>query len=206
MSIDKARRNAFDIWKEFDDRIKLADKTVTNAEMRLNEVMDKIWDCTRKYDKSPRLHKLWLEWLSKYRQSIHDYGKNLGFTSHLGESYGPDFNDDKDFTTTYRDYWVEQIIEIDDPYPHFGTGNVTGAFNRFVVFEKYCTRAGFVDTLDEDGYAKIEKIIESCFDYLINEVEPKVRDYIKLMRFAEDKLEDAENSCGAYIDDKLVSK
>lgn len=204
MSIDKARRNAFDIWKEFDDRIKLAEKNVVRIKSKLSECNDKLYHSTRKYDENQKLWELWDEWLSATHREINDYANSLGFSTNLGESYAPDFTDGKFFASTYRDYWIEQAVGRDDVY--VGTGTVTGAFNRFVVFEKYCVNAGFVDVLDEDGYAKIEKIIESCFDYLVNEVEPKVRDYVKLMRFAEDKLEDAENSCAAYIGEYLKDK
>lgn len=55
MSIDKARRNAFDIWKEFDDRIKLAEKNVVGIESKLSEYNDKLYHSTRKYDKNQKL-------------------------------------------------------------------------------------------------------------------------------------------------------
>ena len=204
MTIDKARRRAFDVWKEFDDRVKIADKTVTDIDRKLGEYNDKLYHSTRKYDKSPKLYKLWSEWLSATHREINDYANSLGFSTNLGESYAPDFTDGKFFTSTYRDYWIEQAVGRDDVY--VGTGTVTGAFNRFVVFEKYCVKAGFVDELDEKGYAKIEKIIDGCFDYLSGEVEPKIRDYVKVMRFVEDKLENAENSCAVYIDEHLKNK
>ena len=204
MSIDKARRNAFDIWKEFDDRIKLAEKNVMRIESKLSEYNDKLYHSTRKYDESQKLWELWDEWLSESYREITDYAKNLGFSSNLGESYAPDFTHDKYFAKSYYNYWIEQVVGESDFY--FDVGDVAGAFNRFVKFEKYCVKVGFVDELDEKGYAKIEKIIESCFDYLINEIEPKVRDYVKVMRFVEDKLENAEKSCSAYIDEKLASK
>lgn len=204
MAVDKARRSAFDVWKEFDDRVKLAEKTITTAEDRMSNYNVKLWSDARKYDKSPRLHKLWSEWLSATHREINDYANSLGFSTHLGESYVPDFTGDKSFTRTYRDYWIEQVIGSTDIY--FGTGNVTGSFNRFMVFEKYCVKAGFVNELDEGGYAKIKKMIDSCFDYLSDEVEPKVRDYVKLMRCVEDKVKDAENSCAAYIGEHLKDK
>lgn len=204
MAVDKARRSAFDVWKEFDDRVKLAEKTITAAEDKMSNYNVKLWSDTRKYDKSPKLHKLWSEWLSSTHREINDYANSLGFSTHLGESYVPDFTSDKSFTRTYRDYWIEQVIGSTDIY--FGTGNVTGSFNRFIVFEKYCVRAGFVNELDEDGYTKIENVIGRCFEYLSGEVEPKVRDYVKLMRYVEDKVADAENSCAVYIDEHLKNK
>lgn len=204
MSIDKARRNAFDIWKEFDDRIKLAEKNVVRIESKLSEYNDKLYHSTRKYDKNQKLWELWDEWLSESYREINDYAKNLGFSSNLSESCAPDFAHDKHFAQSYYNYWIEQVIGESDFY--FGVGGVTGAFNRFMKFEEYCVRAGFVDELDEKGYTKIENIIGRCFEYLSSEVEPKVRDYVKLMRYVEDKVADAENSCGAYIDEKLASK
>lgn len=42
MTIDKARRRAFDVWKEFDDRVKIADKTVTDVDRKLSEYNDKL--------------------------------------------------------------------------------------------------------------------------------------------------------------------
>lgn len=204
MSIDKARRNAFDIWKEFDDRIKLAEKNVVRIESKLSEYNDKLYHSTRKYDENQKLWELWDDWLSATHREINDYANSLGFSTNLGESYAPDFAHDKYFAQSYYNYWIEQVIGESDFY--FGVGGVTGAFNRFVKFEEYCVRAGFVDELDEKGYTKIEKIIESCFDYLVNEVEPKVRDYVKLMRYVEDKVADAENSCAVYIDEHLKNK
>ena len=204
MAVDKARRSAFDVWKEFDDRVKLAEKNVTRIESKLGEYNDKLYHSTRKYDKSRKLWELWNEWLSKTHREINDYAESLGFSSNLGESYAPDFACDKFFAKSYYNYWMEQVIGESDFY--FGVGNATGAFNRFVKFEEYCVKVGFVDELDENGYAKIEKIINRCFDYLSEEVEPKVRDYVKLIRFVEDKLEDAETTCGAYIDERLANK
>lgn len=201
MSIDKARRNAFDIWKEFDDRMKLAEKNVIRIESKLGEYNDKLYHSTRKYDKSQKLWELWDEWLSESYREINDYAKNLGFSSNLGESYVPDFACDKFFAKSYYNYWIEQVIGETDFY--FGVGNATGAFNRFVKFEEYCVKAGFIDELDENGYAKIEKIIDICFEYLSDEVEPRVRNYVKLMRYVEDKVADAENSCAACIDEHL---
>ena len=147
---------------------------------------------------------MWSEWLSATHREINDYANSLGFSTNLGESYAPDFADDKFFASPYSDYWIEQAVGRDDVY--VGIGTVTGTFDRFVKFENYCVRVGFVNELDEDGYAKIEKMIDSCFDYLSDEVEPKVRDYVKLMRYVEDKVEDAENSCAAYIDEHLKDK
>lgn len=204
MAVDRARRNAFDVWKEFNDRVKLADKTITTAEDKMSNYNVKLWSDTRKYDKSPRLHKLWSEWLSATHREINDYANSLGFSTNLGESYAPAFAGDKFFASPYRDYWIEQAVGRDDVY--VGTGTVTGAFNRFVKFENYCVRSGFVNELDEDGYTKIENIIGRCFEYLSGEVEPKVRDYEKLMRYVEDKVADAENSCAVYIDEHLKNK
>ena len=204
MSIDKARRNAFDIWKEFDDRIKLAEKNVVRIESKLSEYNDKLYHGTRKYDENQKLWELWDDWLSATYRENNDYANSLGFSTRLGESYAPDFADDKFFASTYRDYWIEQAIGRDDVY--VGVGTVNGAFDRFVKFENYCVRAGFVNELDEDGYAKIEKIIGRCFEYLSGEVEPKVRDYVKLMRYVEDKVADAENSCAVYIYEHLKNK
>ena len=204
MSVDKARRKAFDIWKEFDDRIKLAEKNVVRIESKLSEYNDKLYHSTRKYDENQKLWELWDDWLSATHREINDYANSLGFSTRLGESYAPDFADDKFFASPCRDYWIEQAVGRDDVY--VGIGTVTGAFNRFVKFENYCVRAGFVNELDEDGYTKIEKIIDICFEYLSDEVEPKVRDYVKLMRYVEDKVADAENSCAVYIDEHLKNK
>lgn len=204
MAVDKARRNAFDVWVEFDARMKLVEKKVTRIESKLSEYNNKLYHDTIKYDKSRKHRKLWDDWLSKTYREVNDYAKSLGFSTHRRESSAPQFTHDKYFTTSYYDYWMEQVIGETDFY--FGVGNATGAFNRFVKFEEYCVKAGFIDELDENGYAKIEKIINRCFAYLSDEVEPKVRDYVKLVRFVEDKLEDAENSCSAYIDERLANK
>lgn len=147
---------------------------------------------------------MWLEWLSATYRENNDYANSLGFSTRLGESYAPDFAGDKFFASPYRDYWIEQAVGRDDVY--VGVGTVNGAFDRFVKFENYCVRAGFVNELDEDGYTKIENIIGRCFEYLSGEVEPKVRDYVKLMRYVEDKVADAENSCAVYIDEHLKNK
>lgn len=206
MTIDKARRRAFDVWKEFDDRVKIADKTVTDVDRKLSEYNDKLYHSTRKYDESPKLYKLWSEWLSATYRENNDYANSLGFSTRLGESYAPDFAGDKFFASPYRDYWIEQAVGRDDVYVGVGVGTVNGAFDRFVKFENYCVRSGFVNELDEDGYTKIENIIGRCFEYLSSEVEPKVRDYVKLMRYVEDKVADAENSCAVYIDEHLKNK
>lgn len=204
MTIDKARRRAFDVWKEFDDRVKIADKTVTDVGRKLSEYNDKLYHSTRKYDENQKLWELWDEWLSGSYREINDYANSLGFSTRLGESYAPDFDGDKFFASPYRDYWIEQAVGRDDVY--VGVGTVNGAFDRFVKFENYCVRSGFVNELDEDGYTKIENIIGRCFEYLSSEVEPKVRDYVKLMRYVEDKVADAENSCAVYIDEHLKNK
>ena len=47
MTTDKARRNAYDVWKEFDDRMKIAEKNVVKVESKLSEYNDKLYQSTR---------------------------------------------------------------------------------------------------------------------------------------------------------------
>lgn len=199
-AIKEARQKAFKRWVEYDIRANQCEKAVNKLEYLNNGAFCGIKARTDMYngDGSDIIVRTWSDWRCEYIDEIITYARKLGFNNeHYPTKNGIDFDDTKYGLDIFYDHWIKQAIN-DYGFP-INTQNSSGTFHRFMLFEEQVVKFGLVDKLDENGYADLEKLIQKCIDYLVNVVEEKIVQYHKLLKYVEDKRENALQSCEDYI-------
>lgn len=72
-----------------------------------------------------------------------------------------------------------------------------------MMLEDAVVKFGVIDKLDENGYVKLTDLIDRCIDYLDNVVSEKIPRYVELLKYVEEKRNDARRSCDEHIRIKM---
>ena len=182
-NVEEARRKAFKLWTEYDNKAKLSERTVHRLEFLIHGACKGIKTETEKYHRNEEYHELWNEWFVEYTRDIVNRAKSLGFDSERN---------------------LIDTLEFDDT--KYGLDTFRGVFHRFMLFEESAVKFGLVDELNENGYKTIESLINRCMDYIVCVVDQRILRYQELLEYVEDKRENALKSCREYIYAKLEEK
>lgn len=197
----EARQKAFKRWIEYDNRANLSENTVHKLEFLIRGAYKGIEVETEKYKRDDLHHELWNEWCIEYTRDIVNHARSLGFENERNIIYTLEFDDTKYGLDTFREHWIKRAMNVDRFFAR--TTDTSGAFHRFMLFERAVVRVGLVNEFDENGYLELEKLINKCMDYLVNRVDERILRYQELLEYVEDKRENALKSCKEYIYTKL---
>lgn len=193
----EARQKAFKLWTEYDNKAKLSESTVHRLEFLIHGAYKGIEVETEKYKRDDLYHELWNEWCIEYTRDIVNHAKMLGFENERNIIYTLEFDDAKYGLDTFREHWIKNAISVDGFFAR--TTDTSGVFHRFMLFEESVVKFGLVGELDENGYRKIESLINKCIDCIVSVVDQRILRYNELFEYVEDKRESALQSCEEYI-------
>lgn len=196
-NVEEARRRAFKLWTEYDNKAKLSESTVHRLEFLIHSAYKGIEVETEKYKRDDLYHELWNEWCIEYTRDIVNHVKMLGFENERNIIYTLEFDDTKYGLDTFREHWIKRAMNVDGFFAR--TTDTSGVFHRFMLFEESAVKFGLVDELNENGYKTIESLINKCMDYIVSEVDQRILRYNELFEYVEDKRENALQSCEEYI-------
>lgn len=112
-----------------------------------------------------------------------------------------DFDATKSESSTYHDFWIREAINVDRFF--VDTKSSSGVFHRFMMLEDAMVKFGVVNELDENGYLELTSIINKCIDYLDGVVSERIPRYIELLKYMEERRNNARRSCDEYIHNKM---
>lgn len=196
-TVKEARQKAFKLWTEYDNKANLSERTVHRLEFLIHGAYKGIKTETEKYKRDDLYHELWNEWCIEYTRDIVNHARMLGFENERNIIYTLEFDDTKYGLDTFREHWIKNAISVDGFFDR--TTDTSGVFHRFMLFEESVVKFGLVGELDENGYKKIESLINKCIDYIVSVVDQRILRYNELFEYVEDKRENALQSCEEYI-------
>lgn len=198
---EEARRKAFKLWVEYDNKANDLEDKVSTLELAMHKAYEGIKFDTENYRASDLYSRLWYDWYNEYFGGIVKYTRSLGFKNGRYPITLLDFDDAKCETGLYYDYWIFKAIDADRFF--INTRSSSGTFHRFMMFEDALVKFGVVDELYENGYSKVITLIDKCIDYLDSVVSKKLLRYVKLLKYVEEKRDDARWSCDEYIHNNM---
>lgn len=199
--VKEARQQAFKRWVEYDNKANELEDRVFKLELAMNKAYMGIKVDTEMYQQYEMLGRLWLDWYNEYYREVDNHVRSLGFKIRHYPTTSLDFDNTIPELSTYRDFWIQEAINIDRFC--IDTKSSSGVFHRFMMLEGAMVKFGVIDKLDENGYVKLTALIDKCIDYLDGFVAEKIPRYVELLKYVEDKRNDARRSCDEYIHSKM---
>lgn len=199
--VKEARQQAFKRWVEYDNKANELEDRVFKLELAMNKAYMGIKVDTEMYQQYEMLGRLWLDWYNEYYREVDNHVRSLGFKIRHYPTTSLDFDNTIPELSTYRDFWIQEAINIDRFC--IDTKSSSGVFHRFMMLEDAMVKFGVIDKLDENGYVKLTALIDKCIDYLDGFVSEKIPRYVELLKYVEDKRNDARRSCDEYIHSKM---
>lgn len=199
--VKEARQQAFKRWVEYDNKANELEDRVFKLELAMNKAYMGIKVDTEMYQQYEMLERLWLDWYNEYYREVDNHVRSLGFKIRHYPTTSLDFDNTIPELSTYRDFWIQEAINIDRFC--IDTKSSSGVFHRFMMLEDAMVKFGVIDKLDENGYVKLTALIDKCIDYLDGFVSEKIPRYVELLKYVEDKRNDARRSCDEYIHSKM---
>ncbi len=199
--VKEARQQAFKRWVEYDNKANELEDRVFKLELVMNKSFVGIKVDTEMYQSYELLGRLWFDWYNEYFRETDNHVRSLGFKVSYYPTTSLDFNATKSELSTYHDFWIREAINVDRFF--IDTKSSSGVFHRFMMLEDAMVKFGVVDKLDENGYLELTSIINKCIDYLDGVVSERIPRYIELLKYMEERRNNARRSCDEYIHNKM---
>lgn len=199
--VKEARQQSFKRWVEYDNKANELEDRVFKLELAMNKAYAGIKVDTEIYQSYEFFGRLWFDWYNEYFREVDNHVRSLGFKISYCPTTSLDFNATKSELSTYHDFWIREAINVDRFF--IDTKSSSGVFHRFMMLEDAMVKFGVVDKLDENGYLELTSIINKCIDYLDGVVSERIPKYIELLKYVEEKRDDARRSCDEYIRIKM---
>lgn len=199
--VKEARQQAFKRWVEYDNKANELEDRVFKLELAMNKAYMGIKVDTEMYQQYEMLGRLWLDWYNEYYGEVDNHVRSLGFKISYYPTTSLDFNATKSELSTYHDFWIREAINIDRFC--IDTKSSSGVFHRFMMLEDAMVKFRVIDKLDENGYLELTSTINKCIDYLEGVVSERIPRYIELLKYVEEKRDNARRSCDEYIHSKM---
>lgn len=199
--VKELRQQAFKCWVEYDNKANELEDRVFKLELAMNKAYAGIKVDTEIYQSYEFFGRLWFDWYNEYFREVDNRVRSLGFKISYYPTNSLDFNATKSELSTYHDFWIREVINIDRFF--IDTKSSSGVFHRFMMLEDAMVKFGVIDKLDENGYLELTALIDKCINYLDNVVSERIPRYIELLKYVEEKRDDARRSCDEYIRIKM---
>lgn len=199
--VKEARQQAFKRWVEYDNKANELEDRVFKLELAMNKAYAGIKIDTERYQSYELLGRVWFDWYNEYFRETDNHVRSLGFKVSYYPTTSLDFNATKSELSTYHDFWIREAINVDRFF--IDTKSSSGVFHRFMMLEDAMVKFGVVDKLDENGYLELTSIINKCIDYLDGVVSERIPRYIELLKYMEERRNNARRSCDEYIHNKM---
>ena len=200
-NVEEARRKTFKLWVEYGNKANELEDRVFKLELAMNKAFVGIKVDTEMYQSYELLGRLWFDWYNEYFRETDNHVRSLGFKVSYYPTTSLDFNATKSELSTYHDFWIREAINVDRFF--IDTKSSSGVFHRFMMLEDAMVKFGVVDKLDENGYLELTSIINKCIDYLDGVVSERIPRYIELLKYIEERRNNARRSCDEYIHNKM---
>lgn len=199
--VKEARQQAFKRWVEYDNKANELEDRVFKLELAMNKAYMGIKVDTEVYQSYELLGQLWFDWHNEYFREVDNHVRSLGFKISYYPTTSLDFDNTISELSTYHDFWIQEVIHTDRFFVN--TKSSSGVFHRFMMLEEALVKFGVIDKLDENGYLEMIALINKCIDYLDGVVSDRIPRYIELLKYMDDRRNNARRSCDEYIRIKM---